>query len=98
MSERIILGPTDRLIEIVSSRLEAQGRDYSHTAIVFPGNAQRISYVKNLLPAQAAPSFPLKYFPWIILSCHCTSSFIRSPSMIWNRLMQPHFSTPFIRN
>ena len=62
MSERIILGPTDRLIEIVSSRLEAQGRDYSHTAIVFPGKRPAHFLRKELAACAGGAIIPPKIF------------------------------------
>ena len=62
MSERIILGPTDRLIEIVSSRLEAQGRDYSHTAIIFPGKRPAHFLRKELAACAGGAIIPPKIF------------------------------------
>ena len=62
MSERIVLGPTDPLIEIVASHLEAQGRDYSHAAIVFPGK-RPAHFLRKELAARAGGSIiPPKIF------------------------------------
>ncbi len=37
MSQRIVLGPFDRLIETVVSHLETRGKDFSASTVVFPG-------------------------------------------------------------
>ena len=62
MSERIVLSPTDHLIEIVASHLEAQGRDFSTIAIVFPGKRPAHFLRKELASRAGGSIIPPKIF------------------------------------
>jgi ATP-dependent helicase/nuclease subunit B len=72
MSERMVLGPNGHLIETIVSRLEPHGKDYSKTAIVFPGK-RPAHFLRKELAAQAGGSIiPPKIFSVddFILSLH----------------------------
>ena len=62
MSKRIVLGPTDHLIESVASHLEAQGRDFSMSAIVFPGKRPAHFLRKELAHRAGGSIIPPKIF------------------------------------
>ena len=62
MSERIVLSPTEHLIEAVASHLELQGRDYSKTAIVFPGKRPAHFLRKELAFRAGGSIIPPKIF------------------------------------
>ncbi len=62
MSERIVLSPTDRLIETVASHLEVQGIDFSNTAIVFPGKRPAHFLRKELAHRVGGSIIPPKIF------------------------------------
>ena len=62
MSERIVLSPTEHLIETVASHLEAQGRDFSTTAIVFPGKRPAHFLRKELAHRVGGSIIPPKIF------------------------------------
>ena len=62
MSERIVLSSTVHLIETVASHLEAQGRDFSTTAIVFPGKRPAHFLRKELAHRAGGSIIPPKLF------------------------------------
>jgi CRISPR/Cas system-associated exonuclease Cas4 (RecB family) len=62
MSERIVLGPTDHLIETVASLLDSHGRDFSTSAIVFPGKRPAHFLRKELAHRSGGSIIPPKIF------------------------------------
>ena len=62
MSERIVLSPNEHLIETVASHLETQGRDFSTTAIVFPGKRPAHFLRKELAHRVGGSIIPPKIF------------------------------------
>ncbi|MGD1043908.1 MAG: PD-(D/E)XK nuclease family protein [Bacteroidota bacterium] len=62
MSERIVLGPTEHLIETVASHLESQGRDFSTSAIVFSGKRPAHFLRKELASRVGGSIIPPKIF------------------------------------
>ena len=62
MSGRIVLSPTEHLVETVASHLESHGRDYSKTAIVFPGKRPAHFLRKELTSRTGGSIIPPKIF------------------------------------
>jgi hypothetical protein len=62
MSRRIVLSPTEHLIGTVAAHLEAQGRDYSATAVVFPGKRPAHFLRKELASRAGGSLIPPKIF------------------------------------
>ena len=62
MSERIVLRPTEHLIECIVSRLETKGRDFSADAIVFPGKRPAHFLRKELASRAGGSIIPPKIF------------------------------------
>jgi len=62
MNERIILNPAEHLMEAVASHLQSQGRDYSATAVVFPGKRPAHFLRKELAVRAGGSIIPPKIF------------------------------------
>ena len=62
MSERIVLRPAEHLIETIASRLEAEGRNYSAAAVVFPGKRPAHFLRKELAFRAGASIIPPRIF------------------------------------
>jgi len=62
LSERIVLGPSGHLNETIASHLESRGRDYSNTAIVFPGKRPAHFLRKELASRAGGSIIPPKIF------------------------------------
>ena len=62
MSQRIVLGPFDRLIETVVSHLEARGKNFSASIVVFPGKRPAHFLRKELAHHVGGSIIPPKIF------------------------------------
>ena len=62
MSERIVLDPVGHLIETIASHLEKRGKDFSASAIVFPGKRPAHFLRKELALRAGGSIIPPKIF------------------------------------